>query len=261
MTITTRDEMLDSLFHSIGFSDKEAAIYRVLLEKGQATAGEIIKASGLKRGITYAILYSFEEKGLIRIIKNQKKILFALESPQKLLDLVSMRKQEVDSAENSLKYYMPKLMSEYKLSIGKPTVRYYEGMDGIKEVFEDIYAPKKKPVYGCVDLEIMHTVFPAHALKKLIPKRVHNKLVAYTFFGDSEEARALAEKDKEHLRQTICVNKKEYPMPAEIDVYDDKVAMLSFAKNDFVGLIVENPEFAESLRSIFKLAFEKKTNK
>ena len=45
-------------------------------------------------------------------------------------------------------------------------------------------------------------------------------------------------------------------MPAEIDIYEDKIAMLSFNKDDFTGLVIENKAFAQTLRSIFKIGFD-----
>ena len=56
------------------------------------------------------------------------------------------------------------------------------------------------------------------------------------------------------------MDKKTYPLPAEIDVYEDKVAMLSFAKGQFVGLLIQNKDIATSLKTIFKLAFQRSKN-
>lgn len=248
--------ILESLFISLGFSEKEARVYRVMLEIGQGPATTIITKADLKKGITYAVLKNLEKRGLVSSFGKEGKTYFRAEDPQKLLDLVEEKKREVDSLRNSLSEIVPKLTSQYKLAIGKPTIRYFEGKEGLVKVFEDIYGPGKEIVWGCVDLEKSDEAFPAYILKDLIPKRIKNKVIAKSFVADSPQAHQIAKKDKEQLRQTILVNKNDYPLPAEIDVYEDKIALLSFKKGEFIGLLIENPEFAESLRSIFKIAFK-----
>ncbi len=78
--------------------------------------------------------------------------------------------------------------------------------------------------------------------------------MALTFFGDSPVAKELQKNDATSYRESFLLDKEEYPMPAEIDIYQDRVAMLSFKKGEFLGLVIENEDFAQSLRSIFKLA-------
>lgn len=251
------EKTLESLFENIGLTEKEAKVYRVILDLGTAKAVEIIEKSGFKRGITYLVLYNLEKDGLITSFKKEKKTYFRVKSPQRLVELLEKHERKIKQVKGGLGAVMPKLISQYKLSIGKPTIRYFEGEEGIHEVFEDIYAPKKDVVLGCVDLEITDKAFPSHVIEKLIPKRIKNQVKAFSFVADSPKAKEVAKKDKLHLRKTILLDKKKYPLPAEIDVYEDKIAMLSFTKGEFIGLLIENRDFAQSLRSIFKLAFSR----
>ncbi len=258
------EPVYEQLFTQLGLSDKEAIVYKVLLEQGKAPANQIITTSKLKRGITYFVLKSLTEKGLISSYEHNKKLYFQIEHPSRLLDLVKAKKEETQTLEHTLKFLLPKLTSQFKIAIDKPTVRYFEGEEGIKEVFEDIYGPKDEPVYGCVDLESGEDAVPDYIVKKLVPKRIKNKLMALTFFGNSPAAQKLQQNDTNSYRESFLLDKEEYPMPAEIDVYQDRVALLSFKKGEFLGLLIENEDFAQSLRSIFKLAHnlmkEKKKN-
>jgi hypothetical protein len=79
--------------------------------------------------------------------------------------------------------------------------------------------------------------------------------MALSIHGSSVQAENLKKKDAESFRESYLVNKLDYPLPAEIDVYEDKIAMLSFEKGEFVGLLIENQALATSLKSLHKLAF------
>ncbi len=252
---------LEKLFIAIGLTDKESKVYRVLLDGGDLSAGEIINRTHLKRGITYNLLYKLEKDGLVTQTSKGTKTHFRPESPQKLFDLLERKKAQVDYLSANFSQILPKLVSQYKLSVGRPTVRYFEGEQGIRDVFEDIYGPKKDVVYGCVDLEKADEAFPAYILEELIPKRIKNRIMAHSFIADSPQAIEIAKKDKFHLRKSKLVDKKKFPLPAEIDVYEDKIAMLTFIKGEFIGFIIENRDLAETLRSIFKLAFDRREKK
>jgi hypothetical protein len=176
------------------------------------------------------------------------------------MTIIEGRQKEVTIAGGLARDLIPNLTSQYNLSIGKPTVSYFEGEEGLKSVFRDIYAPKKTPVYGCVDLEAADSTFPAYIRKSLIPLRVRNKLFAYSFVANSPQAHAIQIEDANQLRMSVLLNKTEYPIPAEIDIYEDKIALLSFEKGKFIGMIIQNQVFATTLLSIFKLAFNRSLN-
>ncbi|MFH1958737.1 MAG: helix-turn-helix domain-containing protein [Patescibacteria group bacterium] len=242
------------VFTSLGLSTKEARLYDILLEKGTTQATVLEKESGLKKN-TYTLLKSLEKKGLVSLIKKDNRKYYQATDPQQLESLVKKQKESFVKLSQSLSFIMPDLKSDYSLNVGKPTIRYFEGEEGLKEIFTDIYAPKKSEVYGCVNLEIADKVFPRYIIKKLIPTRVENKVMAYSLVADSPKAQEMKQHDIAQLRKTILLDKKQFPVPAEIDIYEDKIAMLSFEQDRFIGVIIENKVFAESLRSIFKLVF------
>ncbi len=249
------DNRVELLFRHAGLSEKQAKLYRLLLIDGEARPSTLSKKSGVKRGNVYALLKDLAFRGLVTEFEKEKVTYFRPEPPEKLASLIEYQEKEAAVAKNLAAELLPGLTSQWKTAIGKPVIRYYEGEAGIHEVFKDIYAPKKDIVYGCVDLEMADRAFPEHIIKNLIPLRIRNKVVAYSLVADSPDARLVAAKDAAHLRKTILLDKTEFPLPAEIDVYEDKIAMLSFEKGEFLGIVIQNEAFAQSLRSIFKKAF------
>ena len=250
------DNSIATLLLSLGLSDKEINVYEVLLEIGEGTSATISQKADLKRGITYVILYNFEKLGLIRSIEKGKKTIFQLESPAKLLSLIDQKKETLRTVDQMAEQLIPKLTSTYRLTTGKPTIQYFEGEEGIKEVFDIVYAKKEEPVYGCVDLEVVDKVFPEHITKTLIPKRIRNKVMAKSFIADSPAAKTVAKGDKDQLRESVLLDKEMYPLPAEIDAFEDKVAMMTFKKGEFIGVLIDNEDSATTLKSLLKRLHE-----
>lgn len=252
------DDRLALLFRHAGLSDKQATLYRLLLTDGEARPTSLSKKSGIKRGNVYALLNDLAFRGLVSEFEKEKVTYFRPEPPEKIASLIDAREKDVNTAKSLAADLLPRLTSQWKTSVNRPIVKLYEGKDGMEKVLEDIYGPKggDNIVWGCVDIERMHIEFPEKLEKKLIPLRQKHRWTANSIFIDNPGGQALKSRDAHELRESYLVDGKRFPLPAEIDIYDDKITMLSFEQNEFVGLIVQNESFAQTLRSIFKLAYQ-----
>lgn len=197
-----------------------------------------------------------EAKKLVVMVQRDGRAYYQAQPPDSLRLLAEAQLVAAAHTREAFEQLLPDLKSHYAMSVGKPTVQYYEGEKGLQTVFTDIYAKKTTPVYGCVDLEKTEAVFPTQVLKELIPLRIKNKLFAYSLLADSPAARKTHQEDVSHLRSSVLVDKQDYPLPAEIDVYEDKIALLSFEAGSFIGIVIQNEAFATTLKSIFKLALQ-----
>ena len=249
--------MIETVLTNLGLSSEEIDVYRSLLEHGPQTAAQLGKTTKVKRTYVYRVVSGIVAKGLVTQTKKDRAILFSPNSPDLLLDLAQTKKQVLEQTQETLENILPSLKEKYRLVESKPVITYFEGVEGIKKVFKNIYRPKQEPVYGCVDLEKADEAVPGYIINTLIPLRIKNKVFAKSLIAKSAQAESVARQDQETLRESILLEKKTHPLPAEIDVYEDKIALLSFAKGQFVGVLIQNQDIATSLKSIFKLAFEK----
>jgi sugar-specific transcriptional regulator TrmB len=252
----TTQQQIKPMLEGIGLSEKEADVYMCLLEKGTATIEEVMKETELKRGVTYNALYKLKELDLLTSFTVGKKVSFSLAPPHTLSALARKKQQEAQLVSASIEHLVPQLQKKYKLLKGKPTVQYYEGEDGLREALNDLMISNVNEVFGCIDLEEMYKSFPSYAEEEDIPSRKERNIFSYALFTDSTLARKLHKRDSQDLRETHLINGEKYPIPAQIDVYGDKVAMFSFQKGDFIGIILQNEDFATSLRSVFRLAMD-----
>ena len=63
--------------------------------------------------------------------------------------------------------------------------------------------------------------------------------------------------DKKNLREIRLVSVKDFPITNEINIYDNKVAIVSFSEDEaeLFGVIIESKEVAETQQQIFKMAW------
>lgn len=248
--------MLDSILTGIGLSKEQIDVYQSLLKHGNQTAIALSKTTKVKRTYVYKICEELIAKGLAKEIKQGRTTLFTPLSPDLLLDQAQAKRQQLEQTILSLESVLPNLKSQYQLVENKPLVTYYEGKHGLHKILSDVFKPKNEPVYGCVDLEIVEKNIPDYYFKDIVPVRIKNQVFSKAFFARSNKAEELSANNKTSLRETVLLDKDKYPIPAEIDVYEDKIALLNYKRGKFVGVLIENEDLATSLKSIFRLAFE-----
>jgi len=114
-----------------GLTENEAFVYLSALSLGPSTVLAISRAAGIKRTTIYAVIESLKQKGLINLELRGFKQLFAAEDPTRLLNLLESRKEQLAKV-------MPDFSGLYNLKGGESVIKYYEGLAGIKAVYESL---------------------------------------------------------------------------------------------------------------------------
>lgn len=249
--------MYSKILKESGLKDKEAVIYDILLESGTLPVSEIIKKSKLKRGIVYKTLYDLQDKGLVsqKIIK--KRLHFSAEHPYKLSEIIEEQLKEARNHQLTLQTYLPQLISIFKIGDNKPGVKIYEGINGIKEVYNDTLKEGKEiwAILQTSEVEPKIYEWLTHTYSK---KRADMGIWAKVIAAEDLKTKYYVSKNKTEKRETRIVPKKKFPIGIEVDIYGNKVAFINFHKNsDLVGIIIQNDLIANTMRAMFTLAWER----
>lgn len=237
---------LFDLLESIGIEKKPARVYMAVLELGGATASAISKKAGIERVNTYYILEQLVHKGLAYLSERNKVTIFVAQSPKKLESIASERLSQIQKV-------LPELMSIENTSGVKPKVRYYEGVEGIKELFsQTLELTRGEEILAYSTASAIHDY-----LKEFVPyylnERVKKGIIQRAIVEDSPEAREHKNNDVKELRQTILIQKNKFPFKNEINIFGNKMMIASY--KDMMGVIVESKEIVDTQRSIFELAW------
>jgi len=238
--------MIISDLGKLGLSDKEAKVYLAALELGEGNIGQIAQKSGVKRTTAYDIISSLKEKRLVTEIVKNKKTLFFAEDPRKL-------ESQLDEKKETLKKILPELLSITNLLDKKPTIKFYEGDEGIKEVYKDTLNFPDQELQAWVTAEAM-TGFDVEWLEKYyVSKRLEKKIWVRVIAPDTEVIKQSYKSiDEKSLRKTKLASVAEFPFEVEINLYGkNRIAVMSFAEK--MGIIIESPKLFRTLKSIFEL--------
>lgn len=245
--------MVKNVLVELGLTEPEIDVYLATLELGPNPASVIAKKAGLKRGHTYNILELLIKKGIATQIVQNKIKYFSICDPRNLLSILKNKKREISETEEKLKIILPELNSIKNPFSKQATVRFFEGIEGIKEVYEDTLR-EKKDIYAFSDFDY---IFPESENKKLYDwiwsyaERRAKKKITYIGISTSSGKTNLAYKKRKSQRRKLKALPKNTYLPVEINIYGDKIAIMSTYK-DMVGLIIEDKNIAETLRNLHK---------
>ncbi|EKE10647.1 MAG: transcriptional regulator, TrmB [uncultured bacterium] len=240
--------MLQKTLQEIGLDDKEAKVYLASLELGEANIQRIAEKSGIKRTTVYDVLDSLKKMGVVSTVKKDKKIVYYAENPKVLED-------GLDEKKVLLANIMPELLSFDNLIDKKPKVRYFEGFNGIKEVYLDTLKYPDREMLSWVAEEAFYD-FDTEFLNNVYhPKRIKNKIWTREIASDDPETRKYQEKDESSLRKTKLLSEKKFPLDTGISLYGkNKIGIVSF--NEEIGLIIESERIYRTLKSMFEFFWE-----
>lgn len=250
-------EIIESLIN-LGLNEKEAKVYLALLPLEKATAYTVATRSGLKKPTAYVILGNLVAKGFALKIPHQDKHYFLAKSPK---ECIAIARERLSTAADML----PELMAMQKRTDEKANVTYYEGFDGVKEMYRlQLQHMKKKSTQ-----ERKFVAFYAHAQDtpdfmykywlELGEKYadMNMKRRAVTTLHPSIKY-FLKKENMEHLGMDLRpLDEKDYSSNISIEVYDNFTQILSH--RHLQGILIDNPDIADVMKQIFELVW-KNTN-
>jgi sugar-specific transcriptional regulator TrmB len=246
-----------SSIKSIGLSIGETVVLGVLLRGGAMYASKIAKEARLNRTTTYGVLNELIEKGLVSKVKARNATQFQSIAPELLPDYIARKREELREREKELRDAIPQILLMRNKANVLPKVQFFEGVEGVKQAYEDTLENNKNGKLQ--DITGVAAVFDrlgAEWTKYYMEKRTEMGIRCTDLVPDSEWARKSREDDKKYLRVTKFLP-PEYGFEAEIALYDNKVGIFSYAKENPVALIIEDDTISDAMRKIYALVEEK----
>lgn len=245
-------EQTSSILQKLGFSDKEAHVYLVLLELNEALASTLARKTGVIRSTAYSILEHLQKRGLVSTVRRNGNTYYQAQNPHMFLSEKRSTVQDMQQALRSLEIDLPQILELHK-EYKTPQMSVFKGKEGLIQVMQDTLTTSTELLCWCdVDLAtntVLTDYFPEY-LRQKMEKQIWLKGI---FCYDQASLRHKKEQEVE-LREVYLIPKEEFPFDNEINIYDDKVAIISY--EDEVGVIIQNEHIANTQRSIFNFAFK-----
>lgn len=236
----------------VGFSEKEIAVYIALLSLGKGIVTKIARTASVSRTTTYDILDSLSQKGLIKISGKEPKQEYVAESPERLEKFISEEVEKKNNDLNKIKYVIPELFSVYNTK-EMPKVKYYEGIEGLKNALGDTLAKADIEILASGGAEDMFEALGEEYSREYFRKRTEKNISIRGIASGDPETMKVAERNEKELREILIVPNDKFHFSVETNIYDNKVLNISWKER--FAVLIESKEIADAQKKVFELAW------
>lgn len=237
----------------LGLKDKEARLYLAALSSKPFTVSDISKKCGIKRPTCYLILDELVKRGLIAIVPKAKKRLYKAEPPE---SLIKQAKRSLSYAES----FVPSLRELFQQGKETSIVKYYYGQNGIRNIYEDILDSGVKEMHYIGSSGPLIEMAGDDFMRDFVLRRAKRGIKVQSIrMKETEVIDPVYAGGKDMLREIRYAPSGIF-IPSTVQIYGNKIAIISTSKSNF-GILIENAEFHETVLGLFKALWSISTEK
>lgn len=248
-----------SLFHEqlkdLGFTDKQIDVYLYLLREVRASAKQIYESLHLNKVTAYKVLNELVNMEVVSVIYGEDAKLYICKPPDHLWNIINRKLEKLKEQRKLLKNAIPELVGEYnKHASAKPQIRFYEGKKGLSAIRKNFLEAEQKEICGVFSGDDVERVFSEAERVAFSAQRKSLGILSQSIYTRSAGPYAAVD-DKAIFARTYYIRGEHFPILSDISIYDNKVAIASLREHLW-GVVIENHDIAETLRTVFALAVE-----
>ncbi len=236
-------------FELAGLTENQAVVYEVLLKHGEMTATKLFTKTPLKKGLLYKVLEELEELELIEKKEVVGKVTqFSPLHPDNLKKIISSKEAQIKNAALAVEGIWQNVTSDFNLIANRPTVQFFEGLEGaVKAVKDSLHA---KEVCSYIDSEVVLTqakelnddyVKARHRLQ------VNHRLLVRNTPFEQKVATELASKFT-HVRFLDLPE----DFPAMLRIYNDTICYITLNPNKIVSVLIRDSHIYKLQKLLFE---------
>ena len=234
----------------LGFSANEIKILLFLIQEKQSIADEISKRTIISLSTVEYLLKSLVARGLIANTGNgnNDKENYKACSEEDFIAWIEKQKRKNNSLYEEAKEEMQSFFAGLHEDSWKPDVTYYEGKEGVIEIYEDILKMNQK-TYSWMDIAEIKK-YLGNYYDEFTNKKVAKQMPSLALSPRTK-------KNIEHMKKRD--NKKRLvkfsdtlKMNGEIRIYGNKVAVITFDGKKPVGFVFHGKIITNLFTAIFK---------
>ena len=223
----------------LGLSGGEAKAYLALVEIGPSSVGPIAKKSGVSYSKIYEVLTRLVKKGLVSYTTKQKTKYYQPLDPSRISEYLDSQEKVLFYRRQKMNKILPELI---KLKSNKTSheAEIFVGLKGLRTAYDILVKDAKNPIYFTYIFD------------------KENQVVIDKFYGDlpyykTHQWRGITTRDYQfthftnRMHKNIKFKKVNFPLPATVDIADDKVLQTAWSGTP-IGILIHSEEISKLWR-------------
>lgn len=240
--------ILQKQLQQLGLHKSEIIIYLYILEQGQSSPPNIAKDTHIAITNSYHILHSLKTKGLISEQLNEKRKVYIANDPQAIVHMLDLKKKTAEQV-------VPDLRGLFKLQKNKPKIRFYDGLEQVKEIYLSTLSARK--IYGFGSTKLLSGLAP-DLYKYYLNQLRQKEVIFYDILTYASKTNGAPEM-KEILKGLYDMKflPKEYmDQPTDMLFWDNNIALITLEEPVF-GTVITSPLLFKTFTIIFDVIWNR----
>lgn len=246
--------MYEESLQQTGLSKDQAAVYEILIQNGPQPARAVHQKSTLSRPLAYKVLDELIALGLVE--KNDppgKVSRFCAAHPLKLKEIADKRFEQAQGAKVAIEGTLGKLISDFNLQSGKPGVRFFEGIEGVREVLWDSLNATET-IYTYADMETVDH-YGTELNEEYVRARIKKGIAKKILMPDTPASRKEMLKGPPLTEIRLLKAGEAIPFHAASEIYNGTVSYLTFTDEFTTATLIRDPSIYSLHRYLFESAW------
>ncbi len=232
--------MPSKILRSLGFTEKEVAIYLALLPLGTTGATTLATRTGLARSTIHHTCQKMGQKGLLWIGENEGRHQFTPHPPEKFIDLLNLKLQEVQDKRAQVQPLVEALNAQLKSQPSLPRVRFFQGEKDLQLYHQQIL--EEGTVLRSFEGSCLRSSsFSDFSLQKE-ERRISHRII--TAHGFPKDFKTFPNTEIKHL-------KDPFRFDCHLDILPECVGISLVAHTPPISLLIYSRDVARNFRLIF----------
>lgn len=218
-------------------------VYVASIELGEVPVSRIIEATGLPKATVYGALDRLEHEGLLAESTGEGVRRVRANEPGVLLEQVEARKQMLTEV-------LPQLRAHYYRAQGKPNIRFYEGVEGVRTAYWEALSSNDTELQAVFSMAELMEVPGLSVVDEFMAERVRRGKFMRVVRLRSHDCADIWRSSRAELREL-----RYAPTSMELSmtfiIFGSRVALMSSAKECY-GLVIESAEYAQMMRAMYE---------
>lgn len=162
--------------------------------------------------------------------------------------------RQLEQKYESFKEKVPELMALADKFGNRPKVQFFEGLEGMKKMYDDLLLSDLEPIHAFMGREKTSQSLRDYFDTEFIPQRIKKGISAKVILSQSEENLDYKKlhHNKKKLTDTIMIQYDQLQEGVEINIYGDfKIMIAMRAEEELSGLIISSKKLHDTLLNIF----------
>jgi sugar-specific transcriptional regulator TrmB len=233
------------ILEQLGLNEKEAIVYVACLRFPASGIAELAKHSGIQRTYLYDLTEKLIDKGFLTQTKKGDKKIFSAVDPRIIL---GVQREKLKNFHDIIQ----ELESLSSKKNKRPEIVYYEGARELEKMMEGSVMHGGECLIFCD--EMFYAKDNGQYQKKNIAQRLKNGTRCRVLAGLTNASLDSQKRDGREARETRMLPRDLFEPKVLVAAYRDKTLVANHAKN--FGFVVEDEEFADTLKNIFELIWK-----